>query len=125
MLLQIALGAGYRHRAFGIMPHVIGAIVIGATILMFAIFVLVQFPKHDALRRSASSLAWITLVQLLLGVVAYFRAAQFNQFGRSGNRDDLVDRSACGFGALTMGATVVLAIQVLRHVGRIWLVSFR
>jgi heme a synthase len=116
VLLQIALGAGHRHRAFGILPHVIGAIVIGAAILMFTVFVLVQFPKHDILRRSASFLAWITLVQLLLGVMAYF--------ARVNSLDSLAPEAAMvwstvthvGFGALTMGATVILAIQVLRHV---------
>jgi cytochrome c oxidase assembly protein subunit 15 len=116
VLLQIALGAGYRHRAFGILPHVIGAIVIGAMVVMFAVFVLVQYPKHAALRRSASSLAWITLVQLLLGVVTYL--ARLNSLDSAAPKAAAVWMTVThlGFGALTMGATALLAMQVLRHV---------
>ena len=52
------------------MPHVLGAIVIGTLLLIFAVFVLVQFPKHNALRHSAWAVV-LTLVQVLLGLVAY------------------------------------------------------
>src|SRR5687768_5115598 len=116
VLLQIALGAGYRHRAFGIMPHVLGAVVIGTTLLAFAIFVLVQFPKHNALRHSATAVTSITLVQMLLGLVAYF--ARVNSADAITPEAGLVISTVAhvGFGALTMGATVILAIQVLRHV---------
>jgi cytochrome c oxidase assembly protein subunit 15 len=116
VLLQIALGAGYRHRAFGILPHVIGAVIIGAIILMFAVFVLLQFPKHDALRRSALMLASITLVQVLLGIATYL--ARLNSLHAvTPDLAMIVSTIAhVGFGALTMAATVLLAIQVLRHV---------
>jgi heme a synthase len=118
VLLQIALGAGYRHRAFGIIPHVIGAMFIGAIILMFAIFVLLQFPKHAALRRSGAALAWIILIQLLLGVVAYF--TRVNSLHSPVPQAAMVWSTVVhvAFGALTMGATTVTAIQVLRHVAR-------
>jgi cytochrome c oxidase assembly protein subunit 15 len=116
LLLQIALGAGYRHRALGILPHVIGAVVVAAAVLIFAVFVLVQFPKHDALRRSASFLAGITLVQVLFGVVAYL--TRINSLPSVAPAAPMVWATVVhvGFGALTMGASVVLAIQVLRHV---------
>lgn len=116
VLLQIALGAGYRHRAFGIMPHVLGAVLIGTTLLAFAIFVMVQFPKHRALRSSAVAVTSITLVQILLGLVAYF--ARVNSAEAITPSAVLVVTTVVhvGFGALTMGATVILAIQVLRHV---------
>jgi cytochrome c oxidase assembly protein subunit 15 len=116
VLLQIALGAGYRHRAFGIMPHVVGAIVIGSLILLFAVFVLVQFPGHAALRRSGWSVISITLVQLLLGVAAYF--VRLNSLEAATLDSAMVAFTVAhvGFGALTMASTVILAIQVLRHV---------
>jgi cytochrome c oxidase assembly protein subunit 15 len=116
VLLQIAFGAAYRHRALGIMPHVLGAVVIGTLLLAFAIFVLVQFPKHDALRHSASAVTSITLVQILLGLVAYFARVNSADAATPGLGLVISTVAHVGFGALTMGATVILAIQVLRHV---------
>jgi len=116
VLLQIAMGAGYRHRAFGILPHVIGAVVVAAIILLFAVFVLVQFPRHEALRRSASLLLGISLVQVLLGIVAYF--TRVNSLASDAPQAAMVWATVAhvGLGALTMGACVALSIQVLRHV---------
>src|SRR5205814_7961378 len=71
ILLQISLGAGFRHRAFGLLPHVIGAMLVPLVILLTGIFVLQQFPKHKSLRPAASGLLGITLVQVFLGVSAY------------------------------------------------------
>jgi heme a synthase len=116
VLLQIALGAGYRHRAIGVMPHVLGAIVIGTMIMAFAVFVLVQFPEHKPLRRTAWALLSITCIQLLLGIAAYlFRVTAANSTTPE-MKMVLSTVIHVGFGALTMGATAALAIQVLRHV---------
>ncbi|MEJ7606163.1 MAG: hypothetical protein WKF37_07820 [Bryobacteraceae bacterium] len=71
VLAQVALGAAYRHRALGIMPHVIGAVLVGTFLLTVAVFVLVQFGEHTALRRSSVWLLSITFFQILLGVAAY------------------------------------------------------
>jgi len=116
VLLQVALGAGYRHRAFGIIPHVIGAMFVGAIILMFAVFVMLQYPNHRALWRSGAALASIILIQLLLGVVAYF--TRINSLDSPAPEAAMVWSTVLhvAFGALTMGATMVTAIQVLRNV---------
>ena len=44
VLVQIALGAAFRHKAMGIMPHLLGAMVIVMLILCICIFVMQQFP---------------------------------------------------------------------------------
>jgi cytochrome c oxidase assembly protein subunit 15 len=116
VLLQVAMGAGYRHRVIGIAPHVIGAMLIGSVILMFAVFVAVQFPRHDALRRSAGALLAITMIQLGLGVGAYFTRATTLESAVPSLGTVISTVAHVGFGALTMAASVVLAIQVLRHV---------
>jgi cytochrome c oxidase assembly protein subunit 15 len=53
VLIQIALGAAFRHGAIGVMAHVIGAMVVSLTILIVCAFVLHQFPSHPALRPAA------------------------------------------------------------------------
>jgi cytochrome c oxidase assembly protein subunit 15 len=116
VLLQIALGAGYRHRAFGIMPHVVGAIVAGTLIVMFAVFVLVQYPNHKVLKGKAWHLLGITLVQLMLGIIAYVARLSTLDSLLPDARTIVTTVLHVAFGALTMAATVALAIQVMRHV---------
>ena len=70
-LAQVALGAGFRHRAFGIMPHIIGAIIVAMFLLIVATFVIVQFPKHAALSKGAWALIASPPLQIGLGVLAY------------------------------------------------------
>jgi cytochrome c oxidase assembly protein subunit 15 len=112
-LAQIALGAGFRHRAIGLMPHVIGAIAVAAILLLVAVFVLHQFPEHQALRKSAMSLLILTFVQVMLGVAAYltrFDAAQ------QPLAMVLATVAHVATGALTLAASIVLAIQIRRNV---------
>lgn len=118
VLLQIALGAGYRHRAFGIMPHVIGAVVVGMLILMFAIFVLVQFPSHRGLKLDAWHLVGITLFQILLGIVAYMARLSSIDAVSPAARTVVATVLHVGFGAMTMAATVALSLRIFRHVRR-------
>ena len=115
VLAQIALGAGFRHRAFGIMPHVVGAFVVTALVLMVAIFVVVQFGQNPDLRRSAISLMGITCVQVLFGVAAYLMRMTA---GVGAPTTQLIVYTVIhvAVGALTMAASVVLAIHVLRSV---------
>jgi len=116
VLMQIALGAAYRHRALGIMPHVIGAILIGTFLLMVAVFVLVQFGSHPALRRCSLWLISITFFQILLGVVAY--AARISTLDAPYPMPVMVVSTVLhvATGALTMASSVLLSLQILRHV---------
>lgn len=116
VLLQIALGAAFRHRVLGIMPHILGAVLIGSVVLLFGVFVLAQFPDHAALRRSAWALTGITIVQMLLGVIAYFARMTTADAVQPAVTMVISTVSHVGGGALTMAATVALAIQILRHV---------
>jgi cytochrome c oxidase assembly protein subunit 15 len=116
-LVQIALGAGFRHRAFGILPHVIGAIVVSVALLTVATFVLVQFPKHVALSRAAAALLGITSLQIVLGVVAY--VVRLNHW-ESAPTGVLVASTVThvAFGALTLASSVALTLEVFYHVKR-------
>jgi cytochrome c oxidase assembly protein subunit 15 len=116
VLMQIALGAAYRHRAFGILPHVLGAIVIGTLLLLFAVFVLVQFGAHKPLRGSAWALLSITIAQLLLGIAAYGARISTMESPYPMPLMVVLTVAHVGMGALTMAGTVALSIQVFRHV---------
>lgn len=115
-LAQVALGAAFRHRALGIVPHIIGAVVVTFVLLMVATFVLVQFPKHAGLTKAAWSLIGITSVQIILGVIAY--VVRLNHWDAVTPPGVLVASTVAhvAFGALTMAASVALALEVFHHV---------
>ena len=113
VLAQIALGAGFRHRAFGLMPHIIGAMIVPLAILLVGMFVLQQFPRHRALRPAAVALLSITGVQVLLGIGAYFARLEAAAYPLA---MVLTTVAHVATGGLTLAASVVLAIQIRRNV---------
>lgn len=114
-LTQVALGAGFRHHAFGIIPHVVGAIIVAVVLLTLATFVLVQFPKHASLSRPAWMLIGITAIQIILGIVAYVVRLNHWEMAPTGV---LVASTVThvAFGALTFAASIALTLQIFYHV---------
>jgi cytochrome c oxidase assembly protein subunit 15 len=113
VLMQVALGAGFRHGAIGILPHIVGAMVVSMVILVVAAFVTNQFPKHAALRRAAMVLLSVTIAQVLLGISTYY--ARLDTVGRP-LIVILLTVAHVATGALTLASTVALSIQILRNV---------
>ncbi|MBV9400824.1 MAG: COX15/CtaA family protein [Bryobacterales bacterium] len=113
ILLQIALGAAFRHGAIGVLPHIIGAMIVSLVILILAAFVLHQFPNHAILRRAAKTLLTVTLIQVLLGVLTYYA-----RLGAAEKPAPMLIFTIAhvATGALTLASSVVLAIQVWRNV---------
>ncbi|HYI95563.1 MAG TPA: COX15/CtaA family protein [Bryobacteraceae bacterium] len=112
---QVALGAGFRHRAFGILPHIFGAIVVTVVLLTVATFVLTQFPKHRALSKSAWAVIGVTGAQVALGVIAY--VSRLNHWD-SAPTSVLIASTVThvAFGALTLASVVALTVEVFYHV---------
>jgi heme a synthase len=113
VLAQIALGAAFRHRAMGILPHIVGAMLVTLAILIACMFVLNQFPGHRTLRSAAIALLSITLAQIMLGVTAYL-----TRLLDTGQQLSMVLATVThvATGALTLAASIVLAIQIRRNV---------
>ena len=112
-LLQTALGAAFRHKVLGILPHIFGAVVLTIILLSISVFVLNQFPTHRTLRPAAAAVLTATFVQVFLGVMAYWV--------RTDNSIDteLIVMSTVAHvvgGGLTLASTVALAIQIRRNV---------
>lgn len=116
VLAQVALGAGYRHRAFGVMPHIVGAIFVTGFLLLVAVFVLSQFGSHPVLRRTAWVLASVTLLQVMLGIAAYLARLSNMESAFPSLAMVLLTVMHVATGALTLAAAVALAVQVLRNV---------
>jgi heme A synthase len=115
VLLQIWLGAAFRHQAAGLMPHMVGAIVVAIVILIICMFVMQQFPEHRSLRPAANTLLAITLVQVVLGITALTTRmmAPDNTLPLPVLVATVIHVAT---GALTLAATVVLVIQIRRNV---------
>ena len=115
-LAQVALGAAFRHRAFGILPHVAGAVIVTIILITVATFVLVQFPRHAQLSRAAGALIGITTIQIILGVFAY--VTRLNHWDAAYPTAALVASTVAhvAFGALTLASSVVLTLQAFYNV---------
>jgi heme a synthase len=72
VLLQLILGAAFRHKGFGIIPHLIGAVIVTILIFMTAGVLKRRFADVRALRSCARYLHILIGVQLLLGAGAYW-----------------------------------------------------
>jgi cytochrome c oxidase assembly protein subunit 15 len=72
VFLQLILGAAFRHKGFGIIPHLIGAVIVTILIFMTAGALKKRFANVAALRKSARYLHILIGVQVLLGAGAYW-----------------------------------------------------
>jgi cytochrome c oxidase assembly protein subunit 15 len=82
VFLQLILGAALRHKAFGIIPHLVGAAIVTGLVFMTAGALKGRFPSVRPLRGCARALHILIGLQLLLGAGAWWSrryGAQFPQ----------------------------------------------
>jgi cytochrome c oxidase assembly protein subunit 15 len=82
VLVQLLLGAAFRHKGFGIIPHLVGAAVVTVLILTLARTLRRRFADIAVLRNFSRLLYLLIGLQLLLGAAAWWSrvyAAQFPQ----------------------------------------------
>jgi cytochrome c oxidase assembly protein subunit 15 len=82
VFLQLILGAAFRHKGFGIFPHLIGAAVVTMLVFMTAGALKRRFSNAQPLRKCARFLHILIGVQLMLGAGAWWSrvyAARFPQ----------------------------------------------
>lgn len=109
VLAQVALGTLFRHGAMGVGPHLVGAFFAAFFVLGLALPVMYR-PEHSAQQTAARCFLAIASLQVFLGL-ALFSMVSMD-----------VDPSSVilvmiihgGTGALTLAATVVMAV-LIRH----------
>lgn len=79
VLIQLVLGAGFRHGAFGIIPHAGGAVIVTVLIFWTAIATLKRHGKDSYFSRPAKMLLVLLVAQVSLGALAYL--ARMNSAG--------------------------------------------
>lgn len=113
VLMQIVLGALYRHQTTGVLPHMGGAMVVSLLTMIVSMIVIQRFPGHRSLNSSAVALLTIVLVQVSLGITAFILRLLENE---STPWFVVSAASHVTVGALTLAASVVLAMQIRRNV---------
>src|SRR5204862_3146809 len=97
-----------RHGAWGVLPHVLGAIVVAALIIWTVSATLIRH-SDSYLRRPALSALILVLVQIALGIFAYF--------ARLASRSDpqpLEPMISLTAAHVVVGALTLAALNVLR-----------
>jgi len=113
VLTQVFLGAAFRQHVAGLMPHIIGAILVAMLILIVCAFTLQQCPTHAILRASAKALMLATFTQIFLGI-ATFTVRVMPKAGAGPVLGFTAGHVAVG--ALTLAASIVLSMQIRRNV---------
>jgi heme A synthase len=109
VLMQIVLGACYRHKIIGVMPHMAGAVVLAGLLLIICTVVLQRFPKPSPLRTAAGALTGVVLAQVSLGI-AVFILRLLDLESTAWFVAAAVAHIAAG--SLTLAATTALALRV-------------
>jgi heme a synthase len=117
LYVQLILGAMFRHHGLSWWPHVVHAVVVSFVLAWTAIRALSLYSHIEAVRRPAILMLSLVIAQLCLGFTAFLTRVSW---GRDAVQPELPmvisTVSHVAVGALLLASTVILAIQVWRHV---------
>jgi len=113
LMLQVGLGAAFRHDAMGVLWHILNALLVLVVVLVPGIFVMQHYPEHPSLRPAGLALLIITGVQVLLGFTVYMvlLISGENNMGLI-----ITGMVHVANGSLTLAAGVVFALQLHRNI---------
>jgi heme a synthase len=114
IFVQLILGAGFRHGAFGILPHIIGAVLVLFLSIWTSRTVRVRFGNVAQLRRWGILLMAFIGTQFLLGIAAYWAVVQEIKAAQPFASYVVLTVAHVLVGALTLAASVVLALSAAR-----------
>ncbi|HEV2176493.1 MAG TPA: COX15/CtaA family protein [Terriglobia bacterium] len=116
IFLQLMLGAAFRHKGIGIIPHIIGAGLVTVGVLWLLARVLGAYSQEPRLKRPTLLLGALLVVQLFLGIASYIlRVAAVNA---PQPLPPLVDVTTThvAIGALVLVTSLVVTLQAFRLV---------
>src|SRR3954466_421363 len=117
ILVQLMLGAAFRHSGIKLLPHLISAAIVTGLLLWTSSRVLTNHSLPAALRRPANAVLGLLIVQLCLGLAAYLTRVQWGAEAAQPQLAMVISTVAhVTVGALLLASTVVLAIEVRRHI---------
>jgi len=117
LYVQLILGAMFRHHGMSWWPHVLNAATVSVVLTWTAIRALSLYSKIEAVRKPAILILWLLLTQLCIGFLAFQTRVAWGHDAVQPELPMVISTVAhVATGALLLATTVVLAIQVWRHV---------
>lgn len=111
VLIQLVLGAGFRHQAFGIIPHIVGAGVVTLLIVSTVVVLMRRHRGDDYLARPGKLAVALLVLQLGLGVAAYL--ARLASASDPQPLEPMISLTVAHLvvGGLTLATMVVMALR--------------
>jgi cytochrome c oxidase assembly protein subunit 15 len=117
LYVQLVLGAMFRHHGLSWWPHVVNAVVVSFVLAWTAIRALSVYSRIEAVRRPAVLMLSLVIAQLCLGFTAFLTRVAWGRDAVQPELPMVISTVAhVAVGALLLATTVILAIQVWRHV---------
>jgi cytochrome c oxidase assembly protein subunit 15 len=117
LYVQLILGAMFRHHGMSWWPHLLNAVVVSFVLSWTAVRVLALYSHIEAVRRPAILMLALLITQLCLGFAAFMTRVAWGRHAAQPELPMIVSTvTHVAVGALLLATTVVLAIQVWRHV---------
>ncbi len=113
VLVQVALGASYRHKLLSVVPHIIWAFAAAIIVMMLATFVVTLTQASRPMRHTAIWLLALVGLQVMLGIAAF--VLRLNSTGPSDLWMIVTTVTHAATGSLVLGCTTLLAAHILRN----------
>jgi len=114
ILVQLVLGAGFRHGAFGILPHLIGFLVVTCMVIWTARIANKRFGQVGDIRRWVVVLHATFGTQVILGFLAYWAVSQARLATQPVLLYTIIEVAHVVMGALVLASSVLLALTCNR-----------
>lgn len=117
LYVQLILGAMFRHHGLSWWPHVLNAVAVSFILAWTAVRALSLYSHIEAVRRPAILMLSLMIAQLCLGFTAFLTRVEWGKDAAQPELPMVLSTVAhVAVGALLLATSVVLAIQVWRHV---------
>ena len=117
LYVQLTLGAMFRHHGLSWWPHVLNAVVVSFVLAWTAVRALTLYSNVEGVRRPVIIMLSLLITQLCLGFTAFLTRVAWGRDAVQPELPMVVSTVAhVAVGALLLATTVILAIQVWRHV---------
>ncbi len=117
LYVQLILGGMFRHHGMSWWPHVLNAVIVSFVLAWTAVRALSVYSEIEAVRRPAILMLSLLITQLCLGFTAFLTRVAWGRNAVQPELPMVVSTVAhVAVGALLLAATMILSIQVWRHV---------
>lgn len=117
LYVQLILGAMFRHHGMSWWPHVVNAVLVAFVLTWTAVRAISQYSEIEAVKKPAIIALSLLITQLCLGFMAFLTRVAWGRDTLQPELPMVISTVAhVAVGALLLATTVVLAIQVWRHV---------